>query len=102
MLSAAIFLLAEMRPLFPDLTDDTSDLSTAPGISLGAEKEPFGLSDALPRTLEPSEDLNDREDPWVSDLPKDGRDASKGPARSRDVAEALFRGLAAPELLFDG
>jgi len=86
------------RLLFPDLTDATSDLSTSDS---PFEVEFLGLSVFEPGIFDRS-DLNDREDSFVSDLLKEGREERVGPLLSTEVDETVALGVEVPEPPFDG
>lgn len=84
------------RPLFPDLIDDVSPLSMIESV-LRPVTEPLGLSDLeLPGIFDLNA-LKDLELPCVSDFAKEGSDCKAGPPRSKEVVEALFLGVDAPE-----
>jgi hypothetical protein len=91
-------------PLFPDLTEAASDLSSDASPLERPEVELRGLSVLDPGIFD-LKDLNDREDSLVSDLLKEGMEERLGPmvrSLSNDVEEALAFGVDTPELLLEG
>lgn len=86
------------RLLLPDRIEPASDLSS-PFARPAVEFR--GLSVLLPGILDRSA-LKDRVESFVSDLLNEGIDDIRGPLLSKEVDDALFLGVEAPEPPLDG
>ena len=82
------------RPLLPDFTEAASNPTRS---SPATDMELRGVSvEGLPPGIFDLRDLNDRDEPWVSDLPNDGMEERAGP-ELREVVDAFPRGVDAPD-----